>query len=296
MTLPVSDLDLLFAGPVKVEGDADQPWTVSTAPLGQIRLETGAVGVGDPFTGGLSGPRLARQAPPGPVDVELSVVRLAPDHLRVAGARLRFSEAAVVQWVVATFVGAEDAEDPAYGVDAGTGCFVCATSAPQWDTEASSEVLLAAFDEDMLGCRHPDAPDHIATFSSGFGDGIYMTWWGLDTTGAPAQLVTDFEVLARPIWQSTEVPLPLARGALATELLHEFGVVLKRPFFSAATVSCERPRRVPRLRVGPSGGPWRHLRSAWHLSRCTWTLGATSAGEVLEVSISVGSRPARALN
>lgn len=63
MTLPVSDLDLLFAGPVKVEGDADQPWTVSTAPLGQIRLETGAVGVGDPFTGGLSGPRLARQAP-----------------------------------------------------------------------------------------------------------------------------------------------------------------------------------------------------------------------------------------
>ena len=36
---------------------------------------------------------------------------------------------------------------------------------------------------------------NIAAFSSGFGDGSYSSYWGLDAEGAPVRLVTSFDVL-----------------------------------------------------------------------------------------------------
>ncbi|WP_317615143.1 MULTISPECIES: DUF4241 domain-containing protein [Bacillus] len=35
----------------------------------------------------------------------------------------------------------------------------------------------------------------IAMFTTGFGDGMYPSFWGLDENGEPACLVTDFLIM-----------------------------------------------------------------------------------------------------
>jgi hypothetical protein len=43
----------------------------------------------------------------------------------------------------------------------------------------------------------PDAtkPDNVAIFSSGWGDGVYTTYVGLDEHGEVVCLLTDFEII-----------------------------------------------------------------------------------------------------
>ena len=38
-------------------------------------------------------------------------------------------------------------------------------------------------------------PLNVAIFDTGFGDGSYRSFWGLDSAGQPLLLMTDFEVL-----------------------------------------------------------------------------------------------------
>ncbi len=39
---------------------------------------------------------------------------------------------------------------------------------------------------------------NVIGFSSGFGDGAYPSWFGLDAGGAPIVLLTDFAILESP--------------------------------------------------------------------------------------------------
>ena len=61
------------------------------------------------------------------------------------------------------------------------------------------DVLAAEFasNQDRFVMHHPVAgnPLNIAMFWSGWGDGIYPSFWGLDAAGEPLLLMTDFEVL-----------------------------------------------------------------------------------------------------
>ena len=36
---------------------------------------------------------------------------------------------------------------------------------------------------------------NVVVFQSGWGDGLYASWWALDEAGEPLWLATDFEVL-----------------------------------------------------------------------------------------------------
>ena len=37
-----------------------------------------------------------------------------------------------------------------------------------------------------------NSPHGLVVFTSGWGDGVYPSYWGLDTSGIPVALVTDF--------------------------------------------------------------------------------------------------------
>ena len=44
---------------------------------------------------------------------------------------------------------------------------------------------------------------NCVAFMSGYGDGIYSSYWGLDANGAPLCLTTDFEVFTDEDWSGS---------------------------------------------------------------------------------------------
>ena len=73
-------------------------------------------------------------------------------------------------------------------------------------------------------------------FSSGWGDGFYTSWWGLNAAGEVVELVTDFELLVEPISQYVELPSPLPRGRFDHALLREQEISARVPLLSRRTL------------------------------------------------------------
>ena len=102
---------------------------------------------------------------------------------------VKFSDAPVWRWEQAL---SED-EDVAslepgqmFGcpVDSGCACFA------EPDAEQPEGLLDEGFDESI------QAGDHLVAFTSGWGDGKYACFWGLDADGATAVLTMDVELVA----------------------------------------------------------------------------------------------------
>ena len=99
-------------------------------------------------------------------------------------------------------------ELPAYGVDSATGAFVSAEGAVVLAAQLSDdfiEELQAEMEAEYVPTREwalvpiPGTQGlNVATFSSGLGDGAYVSYWGFDAAGGIACLVTDFEIVGRP--------------------------------------------------------------------------------------------------
>jgi hypothetical protein len=102
------------------------------------------------------------------------------------------------------------ARSSGYGVDAGTGWFADVATLRAFDEcgEDASDELMAAMDRTYentwswadVNCG--DSGENIIAFSSGYGDGLYASFWGLDEEGAPVCLVTDFG-LCEVAWDRT---------------------------------------------------------------------------------------------
>ena len=176
---------------------------------GEITLELHAIGTlvhdgqivaSDPLVHSEQRP-FARGFPPGAHPVEVLVTRERKDE-RVALARIVFAPGVPVSFELATR-GDEDlrALSPgqrfAYGVDAGTGCF----SAAGAQDEVDSDAMLADLEAHQRftwswATALPSAGGHrMIAFSSGYGDGTYASYVGVDAVGAPLCLITDFGCL-----------------------------------------------------------------------------------------------------
>jgi hypothetical protein len=197
---------------------------------GVLDVPSGRLVVCDP----LSDARLRtflRMVPAGRYPVLLS--RWKSEALRderIAAAQVLFSEAPAVRWELALREG-DDVQklrrksDAAFPVDSGNGCFMDADRARAWtsrNAEAREELVNSARgdtrDVFVLG---PASAAEVVGFSTGFGDGWYRSWWGLDAADAPVALVADFHLLAVREWVDLEFPLrgpgPVAHPRL-TEL------------------------------------------------------------------------------
>ena len=178
--------------------------------VGRLKATTGRLVAADPLVMPET-PPFRRRVPTGDHPVEVAVAELGSDK-QIAFARVRFAAGVEpATWELATADG-QDASPSAtaafgYGVDSGTGCFMDA---------ATADLLIARMDEEPdygielaealeVNYRHtwtwlevrPDASrdETVVCFSSGWGDGSYPTFFGLDADGGLVTAVTDFMLL-----------------------------------------------------------------------------------------------------
>jgi hypothetical protein len=99
-------------------------------------------------------------------------------------------------------------------------------------------------------------------FSTGFGDGIYASYWGFDSDGQVVELVSDFELLIGSTYERIELPLPLGRGKFRHALLEQHGVTMHVPLLdpSSATIGGTGHARIEH----PDGTVLRAKRSPAH--------------------------------
>ena len=168
-------------------------------PSGRIVAEDILIGGGKPF---------CRSVAPGSYPLALAIVRFGKDE-RVALAIIRFSNKRVVKWEIAIQEGQESSiqkteQISGYSVDSATGCF-CDASVQQLvnETNESDVEFYSLVNEEMRsaykntrGWIHIETPNgSLAVFSSGYGDGFYTSYFGLDEMENPVVLVTDFKLV-----------------------------------------------------------------------------------------------------
>ena len=142
-------------------------------------------------------------------------------HERVAALVLHAGSSPITDWMMATIAGQDvftlDEECFfGYGVDAGTGSFGSPDAMRvtgqvlRADEGMLDDPVSTALFEDGIGTRsavvvapEPGATP-VAVCSSGWGDGCYPTWLGVDETGAVVVAVTDFTLTQDPY----AVPFP----------------------------------------------------------------------------------------
>ena len=188
----------------EVDGVAIDPIDV-----GRLQLPSGSVVVADPsyFTADFTRP-FRRKIAPGAYALEFVIADLEQWGSRVAFARLRLSSNEVETWEWAETTAPGEL-NVFFGVDAGMACFADADAAAifarvQTDFYAKhpdgnyyNDVLSKDFPSDAYWGEHrPDPKSLVKVFvcGSGFGDGLYAAYWGLDAAGAPVELVVDFQV------------------------------------------------------------------------------------------------------
>jgi hypothetical protein len=150
-------------------------------------------------------------APPGRHPVSVLRADFADGDRRIAAAMIRFGPNEPVRWELALVAGQDPAtlgpdEFYGYGVDAGTGAFTSPEATARLRDEAaydtySKAVMAAMFpggDQFRLTAQvevDRGSGANVVAFASGFGDGSYPTFVGIDRDGRPAVVVTDFGIL-----------------------------------------------------------------------------------------------------
>ena len=178
--------------------------------IGDLKLPTGEIVAADPFYVNEEFTRpFKRKVPPGNYPVILTEADFGAWGRRVAFAHLQFTEARPVRWELAVTTLEKGAFADMYGVDAGLGSFSDATGAQLLGATIKAfyakhpngnyydDLLVNDFKQHDNWSNHwPQTSNqlNVIMFSSGMGDGVYSTYWGLDSTGKPACLLTDFQL------------------------------------------------------------------------------------------------------
>lgn len=195
--------------------------------IGNLYLPTGKIIAGDPFFIHDQKP-FKLKVNPGNYPVKLLIHKVEENHHRIAFSKIVFSDSPATNWTLALTEDITDdqikslqqGESFGYGVDAGLGCFT--------DSETNSifnetmdkfyesnpdnnyyDDLLAEEFKTASG-QHPLSHDlgdwnnhfpikgdnhNVIMFASGWGDGSYPTYLGLDSNGKITELITDFLVI-----------------------------------------------------------------------------------------------------
>lgn len=192
--------------------------------VGTVDVPSGKVIVADPLSY-LSGehviaPVLKRGIPCGNYPAEVSICRHPGMGIRMCTARLKIKDTQAVRYELAeseedtAAFKAKDGVMHGFPVDAGMMCFIDAKAAEnyaafidKWHKEnpgknhyddyfaaffAESYKKLPAYQReggDFIEWQNPDSGESMVQIASGFGDGFYHSFWGIDESGEVAELV-----------------------------------------------------------------------------------------------------------
>ncbi|KQY59253.1 hypothetical protein ASD11_06645 [Aeromicrobium sp. Root495] len=192
--------------------------------LGTLTFPDGQLVLGDPYLLDDQPTPITRRLRATPYDVLVAMATVGPDHRRVAASLLVDGSGPVERWTMAHLPSQQprsltEHEFFGYPVDAGTGCFAGLAAAT-----VTAEVMLqdAGMLEDPLSLAlFEDEPapgavllspapgsDSVAAFSSGWGDGYYPTWIGLDAHEEVVVVLTDFLLTNEPFAPPTPATAP----------------------------------------------------------------------------------------
>ncbi|MBB3644849.1 hypothetical protein FHX14_001012 [Rhizobium sp. BK619] len=186
--------------------------SINAIHMGNVELTSGRIVAADPLAQP-DRPALARTVAPGEYPVTLYQ---AFGH--IAAASMRFAEGKPDHWELGVLPGQDvatlkDGEIFGYPVDAGLGCYMDADTLeligereaqaqaqkPDADVNYYDDVLAADLDANKghYALHRPVAgkKGNVAVFWSGWGDGFYPVFWGLDRDGRALVLLTDFNVV-----------------------------------------------------------------------------------------------------
>jgi hypothetical protein len=194
--------------------------------VGDVNLPTGRIIAADPFFTEGQLP-FARTVEPDKYPVFVYMAKIDEDHNRVAYAKIKFRPEEATKWILALTEDLTEEEineleeDEFFGfpVDAGLACFLDEETNAQFvakmdtmleqdpDKNYYDDVLADefkeysgknAFSRDLgdWNDHHPvpDSDNNIIMFASGWGDGYYPAYWGLNENGDTVELIIDFLV------------------------------------------------------------------------------------------------------
>lgn len=171
---------------------------ITVTGIGELELPTGEIIACDPLITGLERRAFSRKVRPGRYPV-----MLLEAQGRVAAAVLRFGPGLPVRWELATFASDRppvyESQFLEFIVDDAVASFMDKSLLTAMTDQEELDDYLAdiACSLDRFGMDYPidGSSLNVAMFDTGFGDGGYKSFWGLDATGEPLVLMTDFEVL-----------------------------------------------------------------------------------------------------
>lgn len=194
--------------------------------IGMLKVPSGKIVATDPIVYPIAKPFL-RTVPPGEYPVKIYAATIEGVGERYAIAKLEFSKDKAEKWVMALLEG-EDInnikEDGFFGfpADAGLGGFFdyeTGKKLVEFNKKFREEnpeknlydaVFAAEFKKsaknlndttdygDWINYKIPESNLNVTMFQSGYGDGVYPSYWGIDKDGNVTSLVIDFLVLLLP--------------------------------------------------------------------------------------------------
>lgn len=185
-------------------------YSLAAQPLGELFLPTGAIVANDPLCMFETAP-FQKTVEPGRYQVILYILNINTDK-RVAFSELRFKDSMPVRFELAIKEGQDisqlgEDEFFGYGVDSGTGSFMDAAACLQMmELFKQDETGALPFLENPLNESYiytysaanvliPGQNVNVAAFSTGYGDGAYPSYWGIDDKNRICCLITDFCLL-----------------------------------------------------------------------------------------------------
>jgi hypothetical protein len=212
---PLHFVDRAFSASPGIITSDTGTYTFKVKELGVLNMPTGALVAADPLTTP-DRPPFDTHLEPGRYRVVVAIKQLLTDSrpryagdLRIAYAKLLVSEKPVVQWKLATTAHESDNlhkldDNMFYGypVDAGVGSFMDVNAAQVLTrSQALADKLLSELSAHQVNTWTwcdlivDPATRLNAIVFSGYGDGVFATYYGYDRDGKIAAVVTDFEIV-----------------------------------------------------------------------------------------------------
>lgn len=192
--------------------------------IGDVNLPTGSIIAADPFFTAEQRP-FSRTVEPDKYPVNIYVAQADQLHHRIGYAKIKFRAEEATRWVLALTDDLtqdeldELEEDEFYGfpVESGLAAFLDAETAQQFTEKIDTLLELnpeSNYYDDVLATEFmeysgknnfsrelgdwndhrisDDSDNNVIMFASGWGDGYYPAYWGLNDDGDAVELVIDF--------------------------------------------------------------------------------------------------------